>query len=267
MLILHQHNQILRGSPVAFLSLRITSWFAVIFFAVSMTGCGELEPLPDPEVENFQLTIDTLKGQVRDAQRNLVELRTELESRRQELADVQVARAQLEGRVREAERRLNEARHVIELQREELVAARAERERVFRSSLQLQNQLKQLQKHRSKSGHPADGGQDATSVPSGAAFRNGSKAIPIPSLQDSPAVRPSGIRTSVTPATLTPDGNAGTQSFEQSAQVNPLRQVTVKSGDTLWGIARKHRVSLQQLRSVNSLAGDQIEVGQILQLP
>lgn len=262
---LHQHNQILRGSPLAFLSLRIASRLAVVFLAVSITGCGELEPLPDPETENFQLTIDTLKGQVRDAQRNLVELRTELESRRQELADVQVARAQLEGRVREAERRLNEARHVIELQREELVAARAERERVFRSSLQLQNQLKQLQKHRSKSGSPADGSQDATSVPSGAALRNGSKAIP--SLQDSPAVRQGGIRTPVMPAALTPDGAAGTQSFEQSAQVSLPRQVTVKYGDTLWSIARKHRVSLQRLRSVNSLAGDQIEVGQTLQIP
>lgn len=240
---------------------------AFVFLAVSITGCGELEPLPDPEAENFQLTVDTLKGQVRDAQRNLVELRTELESRRQEMADIQVARAQLEGRVREAERRLNEARHVIELQREELVAARAERERVFRSSLQLQNQLKQLQKHRSKSGPPADGNQDATSVPSGAALRNGSKAIPIPSLQDSPAVRHGGIRTPVTPAALTPDGAAGTQSFEQSAQVSLPRQVTVKYGDTLWSIARRHRVSLQRLRSVNSLVGDQIEVGQTLQIP
>lgn len=264
---LQQYNQILRGSPVAFLPIQLVSWVAVALLAMTMPGCGELEPLPDPEAADFQLTIDTLKGQVRDAQRNLTELRTELESRRQELADVQVARAQLEGRVREAERRLTEARHVIELQREELVAARAERERVFRSSLQLQNQLKQLQKPRSKSGHPADGSPDASLAPTGAAIRKGSKAIPIPSLQDLPAVRPGGIRTPVTPAALTPDGNAGSQSNELSAQVNPARQVTVNPGDTLWSIARRYRVSLQRLRSLNDLADDRIEVGQTLQLP
>ena len=81
----------------------------------------------EPEVVDLELTTDTLKASVRDAQRTVAELRTDLEARRRELAEAQVARAQLEGRVREAERRVIEARQVIELQREELAAARTER--------------------------------------------------------------------------------------------------------------------------------------------
>jgi len=80
----------------------------------------------EPEVVDLELTTDTLKASVRDAQRIVAELRTDLETRRMELAEAQVARAQLEGRVREAERRVIEARQVIELQREELAATRME---------------------------------------------------------------------------------------------------------------------------------------------
>ena len=69
----------------------------------------------EPEVVDLELTTDTLKASVRDAQRTVAELRTDLEARRRELAEAQVARAQLEGRVREAERRVIEARLVIEL--------------------------------------------------------------------------------------------------------------------------------------------------------
>jgi hypothetical protein len=65
-------------------------------------GCGELEPMREPEVVDLQLTTDTLKASVRDAQRTVAELRADLEVRRSELAEAQVARAQLEGRVREA---------------------------------------------------------------------------------------------------------------------------------------------------------------------
>lgn len=133
--------------------LRTMLLCALGLLALTATACGELEPIVEPEIVDLQLTLDTLRTQVRDAQRNLAEVRAELESRRQELADAQVARAQLEGRVREAERRVSEARHVIEVQREELLAARAERERVFRSSSHSHGQMKQL--HSSPSATPA----------------------------------------------------------------------------------------------------------------
>src|SRR4051812_12673489 len=99
-----------------------------IFCAISLAaalfvGCGELEPMREPEVVDLELTTDTLRASMREAQRTVAELRADLEARRKELSDAQIARAQLEGRVREAERRVIEARQVIELQREELAAA------------------------------------------------------------------------------------------------------------------------------------------------
>src|SRR5690242_19492797 len=145
--------------------LRAFAICAIGMVALVATACGELEPMVEPEIVDLQLTLDTLKTQVRDAQRNLSEVRAELESRRQELADAQVARAQLEGRVREAERRVTEARHVIELQREELIAARAERERVFRSSTQLHGQTRPLQRKSTKPGAPQNTEQAQVPMP------------------------------------------------------------------------------------------------------
>ena len=193
---------------------------ALGFLALAASACGELEPIVEPEIVDMQLTLDTLRTQVREAQRNLAEMRAELESRRQELADAQVARAQLEGRVREAERRVSEARQVIEVQREELLAARAERERVFRSSSRLNSQMRQLEK---RGGNP---------VPSATPALNSR----------------SGKRTATAAGSQHP----------------PVTEITVKPGDTLYSLARKYRIGLNRLRSINYLTDNQIEVGQIL---
>jgi spore germination protein len=41
----------------------------------------------------------------------------------------------------------------------------------------------------------------------------------------------------------------------------------VKPGDTLWRIAQKYRVNVAQLRTLNQLTDDRIEIGQALWLP
>ena len=212
--------------------------------ALAASACGELEPMIEPEMVDLQLTLDTLRTQVRDAQRNLAEVRTELESRRQELADAQVARAQLEGRVREAERRVTEARQVIELQREELIAAKTERERVFRSSSQ---QLKQLQRRGAKSGGLDSAERGASAVPTDATlpwfFTN-------PSRSATPAIN--GL------------SSKGTATAVAVRRQPPLTEIVVKQGDTLYSLARKYRMTLSRLRSLNHVSDDQIIVGQIL---
>jgi hypothetical protein len=219
---------------------------AVGVLALAFTGCGELEPIVEPEIVDLQLTMDTLRTQVRETQRNLAEVRAELESRRQELADAQVARAQLEGRVREAERRVSEARHVIEVQREELLAARAERERVYRSSGQLPNQMRQFQKRAGKVETP--GMQpEVGSAATGASLPWWFTA---PSSAATPAVNAFLAKRPSTAATL--------------RQNPPIREIIVKPGDTLWSLARTHRMGLNRLRSINHLTDNQIEVGQVL---
>ena len=202
---------------------------AVALFA----GCGELEPMREPEVVDLELTTDTLQASVRDAQRMVTELRADLEARRKDLAEAQIARAQLEGRVREAERRVVEARQVIELQREELAAARTESAHASRSSLQLPGRMRQLQKPLSKTGEssPAHGGQEGATLLFSSAIHKSQKAI------------------------------------EVDAQRTPTQQVSVKRGDTLWRIAQKYRVHLEHLRSLNRLTDNKIVIGQALWLP
>jgi LysM repeat protein len=250
-------------------TVRVGTLCAVGFASALFAGCGELEPMREPEVVDLELTTDTLKASVRDAQRTVAELRTDLESRRRELAEAQVARAQLEGRVREAERRVIEARQVIELQREELAAARTERARVFRSSLQLLGQMKQLRKQLSKAGGsgPAHDGQEAAPVPSSGAVRKGQKAMQVPAQRNRPSEfleTPQMVATSA--AVMQVPANR-----EPSSGVEPQRtstkSVSVKPGDTLWSIAQKYRVKVEHLRAFNQLTDNRIVIGQALWLP
>ena len=251
-------------SPYHACAFRTSLICVIVTVALVSTACGELEPIVEPEIVDLQLTLDTLKTQVRDAQRNLTEVRTELESRRQELADAQVARAQLEGRVREAERRVTEARHVIELQREELLVARTERERVFRSSSQLQSQMRQLQKKAPKFVTPSDVDQGGTVAPNAALPASTQQALGVP--RSATPVNAQGARMSAMNATLWQDPYTGEFAGDQLNQKTPVRHIFVKHGDTLWSLSRKYRIGLNRLRSINHLTDNQIEVGQILVL-
>lgn len=239
----------------------------LVFGVTGFVACGPLEPIVEPEVSDLQLTVDTLKTSLRDSQRIIGELRSELEARRQELADSQIARAQLDGKIREAERRLVEARHIVDLQREELSASRAERQKVAHASAALQNQLKQLQKQLSKLGKQADSSNGAAAAP--ASLPSGKKRPP--------AVRP----VTMGQEERTPDRDpavlqtGSSQAAEEATTNSPPQipfsgeriRVAVKPGDTLWSIAQRHHVSIQDLRALNQMNDDRILVGQALWLP
>ncbi len=238
--------------------------------SLGLGGCGELEPMVEPEIVDLQLTIDTLKTSLRDAQRNVAELRAEIEARRQELAEAQVARAQLEGRVREAERRVTESRHVIDLQREELAAARTDRERLSRSSLQLQGHMKQLQKQLSRTGRPADEGQQELApslAPAYGPARKAHKAVMVPAQTESYPMVSETRKSMVTPAAMMQAQVNSESSSEGRLRTTSSTHVSVKPGDTVWRIARKYRVDIDQLRALNQLTGDRIVIGQVLRIP
>ena len=102
---MHHCHRTLRQTSVeatgaCYPTVRVGVLCALGFASALLVGCGELEPMREPEVVDLELTADTLKASVRDAQRTVAELRADLEARRRELAEAQVARAQFEGRVR-----------------------------------------------------------------------------------------------------------------------------------------------------------------------
>ena len=270
---LNRHRSLLQTSVEATRAynpmVRVGVLCAVGFASALFAGCGELEPMREPEVVDLELTTDTLKASVRDAQRTVAELRADLEARRRELAEVQVARAQLEGRVREAERRVIEARQVIELQREELAAARTERQRVSRSSFQLQGQMRRLQKQLSKAGisGPAHDGQEAAPLSSSGAMRKGQKAMQLPAQRNQPSEFLETPQMVTTPAAVRQVPTNREPSSEVEQQRTPIKSVSVKPGDTLWRIAQKYRVNVEHLRTVNQLTDNNIVIGQALWLP
>lgn len=244
--------------------LRLGCWLAALLLCESWGGCARVTPNHEPAPSELQVAADSLKVAVREAQRTAAELRTELDEQRKELADAQVARAQLQGMLRETERRLMEARQIIELQREELTSARDERERLAQAV------------------QPFSGHVRPSSAP--AALRR--KRLPagpdaaIPSSIDAPEIREENSRTEQEEGTPQPlpfhrePTRDSPMSQASAVRVSPLpkghavdRTIVVQGGETLWRLARRHKVEVAVLRSLNGLSGDRIVAGRKLRLP
>jgi LysM repeat protein len=217
---------------------------------LSLSACTRLGPGIESDRIGPEVTVDSLKSAVRDGQRMTADLRVELADRRKELADVHVARAQLQGMLREAERRLAEARQVIELQREELEAAREDRERVEASGRQLHSRVRRLEKLLAQARRQ---GQTGEIIPSGyvpprrvlAPFSEAARQV-VAADMNVPEVVPAAV-----------DG-VGNESG---------RVVIVQEGETLWRLARRYQVDLDELRQLNALQDNHIVTGWTLRLP
>lgn len=227
-------------------------------FLMGMVACSPLEPILDPEISDLQLTVDTLRSSLREAQRTIAELQIEIDQRRQAYADAQILRAQFEGGTREAERRLVEARHVIDLQREELAVARSEREQLRRAKAVLQGQLRQLRNQLSKMGKQA---RSAASPPAIIAHQAAQLDLTDVVLEQEALPDDAGQSA----------GNMSSSSvaplITRPSMVASHESVLIKPGDTLWRLARRYQTSVTYLMVINELIDDRIHVGQTLSVP
>lgn len=225
---------------------------------MGMVACSPLGPILDPETSDLQLTVDTLKSSLRNAQRTIAELQTEVDQRRQSFADLQILRAQLEGTGREVERRLAEARRVIDLQREELARARSERERMGRTTAALQSQLRHLRKQVSYLGKQTQGAASPASITSQQDERADATKVGFVQEAQRDEVQESVDKIS----------SAGAASvFTPSPTVSSHVSVSIKPGDTLWSLAKRHQTTVAHLMVINELIDDRIHVGQLLSVP
>jgi len=149
-----------------------------------------------------------------------------------------------------------------------LAAARTERARVSRSSLQLQSQMKQLRKQLSRTGEsgPVDDGQEAASLPSGGAVRKGRKAMQVPVPRSQPSEFLESPQMAATPTVAIPAPVNREPSSGGEQQSTPPKYISVKRGDTLWSIGQKYRVNVEHLRRLNQLTDNRIVIGQALWL-
>ncbi len=225
---------------------------------LGVAACSPLEPILEPDSSDLQLTVDTLRMSLRDAQRTIAELQTEIERHHQEYAGVQIARAQLEGSHREAERRLIEARHVIDLQREELAVARGEREQMRKTRAPLQSQLRQPRKQSPIIGKQAKGETTTAAIISQSAER-----LDLMSRALKQEAQPDGDEESVDSMSFPSVEPVVTRSPGEGTHVD----VVIRPGDTLWSFARQYQTSVKHLMTINDLSNDRIQVGQTLRLP
>ena len=86
----------------------------------------------------------------------------------------------------------------------------------------------------------------AAAMPAPAASEAADAAVAVVALASSDEVVETPAETAVAPTTV---------------------QYRVRPGDTLWDIARRHGISVDELKSVNGLAGARIVAGQTLALP
>jgi LysM repeat protein len=244
-------------------AVRIGYWVVSLLLVSLSGGCAKLAPSAEPGPADLQVAADSLKRAAQEAQRTAADLRSELEEQRKDLADAQVARAQLQGMLRETERRLDEARQIIDLQREELASARVERERMAQTVRPLHSRL----------GRPAVAdpyqGKIAALGPDG--------IVSNPSIQrEKPVIEPPLSAEESVPPAVPVEVEAGPLPDEPRTEPAPLREVVpasaprtvvIQDGDTLWRLSRRHRVSLETLRSLNGLSNNVIVTGRMLRLP
>jgi hypothetical protein len=244
-------------------ALQVACWMASVLLVSLWGACARLEPIADANPSDLQVAADSLKMAVREAQRTATDLRAELEQQRKDLADAQVARAQLQGMLRETERRLDDAKQIIELQREELASARVERERVAQALRPPHGRLHQPASMMPYQGKMAVPGAEGA-IPASTGLREKSFALPLPKDEEF-MVEPSPGPTESAP--MSDDLMPGPATGPEVVPVAPVRTVVIQDGDTLWRLSRRHKVSLDALRSFNGLPNNFIVTGRTLRLP
>ncbi len=103
---------------------------------------------------------------------------------------------------------------------------------------------------------------------------SGSTYVPAPPISDS-GVKLAALPEPVAPASRAPgytepkkiQPSAKSPDLATSAAVAGGQTIEVQAGDTLFGLSKKHRVSVAELMSVNSLANANLKPGQKLLLP
>jgi LysM repeat protein len=238
---------------------------AAVIVIPLMMGCAA----SGPTIRDYQVITQALQAEARQAHQTMTDLDIQKQTLQRELGEARAAKARLEGDVVNAERRLLEARHLVELQREELILAADERRRLVQTARQAEAQLEtqlaesgrlrqqlaesQIEGVRLETLEGAIARQANEMAALKTAFQESLRA-PVLKLVEAPlTLRPSSI---VTATTISTDPPSRLSTF-----------IRVRRGDSLWALARRFAIRVDDLKAANRLRSDLIVPGQELLIP
>jgi LysM repeat protein len=238
---------------------------AWVFVLPLIGGCAA----SGPTISDYQVITKALQAEARQAELTRTDLETQKQALQRELGEARAAKARLEGDVLNAERRLLDAHHLVELQREELILATDERQRLAHAAREAQAQLQaqlsegdrlrqqladaQIERVRIETMQAAIARQANEMAALKTAFQESLRA-PVLKIAEAPQLlRPSAM---VSPVTV---------SSNQPSRLSTT--IRVRRGDSLWVLARRFGVGLNELIAANRLRSDLIVPGQELLIP
>lgn len=259
----------------------IRSWFSVFALVVAaLTGGACAGPSAEPMQRHFDSTqrqMDTV----------LKQARTESTALRAELAEARIAAAKQEAELEELRHQLAELRQAVEARQVEQAQLRAERDKLNEAKGELQTQLvevpllrqnladakmaeakaqaqvKQLQSALVTAGvdlkQRKKGGVMAAAKASGPAKKRTKPVTVATATGDGASNSPDGAQPAAQPSVFTATAAA--------VDDGGTRRVTVVKDETLWRIARRYNITVDQLREFNGLKGSMILEGQTLIIP
>jgi septal ring factor EnvC (AmiA/AmiB activator) len=214
---------------------------------------------------DFQVMQAAHDAESAQTQRTILDLRAEVQGLQRELGTSRVSLARLEGELRDARGRWAEAQRMMDAQRDELSRLREERERTAQAAREIEGQLVELGRLRQQTADAARE-QPRMEALEAAVEKQARELADLKARapKASPRFKP-GLPTAEPAA---PPG--GRLDLNVSADVPPapgFRTIVVRPGDTLWDLARLHRVKLAELKALNAITSDLIFPGQELLLP
>jgi LysM repeat protein len=225
------------------------------------SGCAGSQPTE----RDFQVMQTAYNAESAQTQRTILDLRAEVQGLQRELGTSRASLARLEGELRDARGRSAEAQRVMDSQRDELSRLREERERTAQAAREIDGQLVELGRLRQQA---ADAAREQPRL-------QALEAAVEKQARDLADLKARAPKASTRFKTRLPNAELAAPPRDRlelnvSVGVPPapgFRTIIVQPGDTLWDLARKHRVNLPDLITLNRLVSDRIRPGQELLLP
>jgi len=263
--------------------------FVLLCLSLLVHGCAT----PDPTPNDYKVMQTVYKQQSVKDQQTINDLRRDLDALRRELKTAEAARAGSEAKLAEALRRVEQqsseltrakeertqsatqmTTQLAPLSRqltEELARAREERAQFAQTMKQLAQHMVELERLRQTLAEAGgDGRQSVLAALDKQAGTLAALQASIHDIQEWMAEAKRKVQEKAQPqvSATPPSGNRkATALAKDKPSAPPSGTIIVKSGDTLKSLAEKHGVTPAQLKEMNRLTTDDIQVGQSLTVP